>query len=132
MNSIIKISDLLKIKFLKLEILKTNVIQKCKNSIKLPSSSSLISLAAWMPSSLRFRSIRRLRAAAARSSADCAHPIMRIASVQNVLDALVGSAKQLGRNHRSGEIKLGSPGVVRFNRIFYRFYFSFCSTFFTA
>lgn len=44
-----------------------------------------MSLAAWMPSSLRLRSIRRLLAAAARSSADCAHPIMRIASVQNVL-----------------------------------------------
>lgn len=38
-----------------------------------------------MPSSLRLRSIRRLLAAAARSSADCAQPMVRIASTQNVL-----------------------------------------------
>jgi len=50
-----------------------------------PRSSSLISLAACMPSSLRLRSINRLLAAAARSSADCAQPMVRIASTQNVL-----------------------------------------------
>lgn len=50
-----------------------------------PNSSSFISLAACMPSSLRLRSIRRLLAAAARSSADCAQPMVRIASTQNVL-----------------------------------------------
>lgn len=58
----------------------------------LPNSSNLISLAAWIPSSLRFRSIKRLRAAAARSSADCAQPIVRIASTQNVLKTYLISA----------------------------------------
>ncbi|KAJ0174050.1 hypothetical protein K1T71_010196 [Dendrolimus kikuchii] len=38
-------------------------------------SSSLMSLAAWMPSSLRFFSICLLRAMAARSSADEAQPM---------------------------------------------------------
>ena len=38
-----------------------------------------------MPSSFRFRSIKRLLAAAALSSALCAQPIVRIASTQNVL-----------------------------------------------
>lgn len=41
----------------------------------LPNSNSLISLAAWMPSSLRFFSIIFDRATAARSSADDVHPI---------------------------------------------------------
>lgn len=50
-----------------------------------PSSRSLMSFAACMPSSLRLRSMRRLLAAAARSSADCAQPMVRIASTQNVL-----------------------------------------------
>lgn len=44
-----------------------------------------MSLAACNPSSFKFRSINRLRAAAARSSADCAQPMIRIASEQNVL-----------------------------------------------
>ena len=42
----------------------------------LPSSSSLMSLAAWMPSSLRFFSICLLRALDARSSALMAQPMM--------------------------------------------------------
>lgn len=42
-----------------------------------------------MPASLRFLSIKRLRAAAARSSADCAQPIVRIASMQNVLEIVL-------------------------------------------
>lgn len=42
-----------------------------------PKSSSLISLAACSPSSRRFLSICRLRARAARSSADIAQPIFR-------------------------------------------------------
>lgn len=42
-----------------------------------PNNSSLMSLAACNPSSLRFRSICRLRARAARSSADIAQPIFR-------------------------------------------------------
>lgn len=46
-----------------------------KPGLIVPSSSSLISLEAWMPSSFRFLSICRLRAAAARSSADWAHPM---------------------------------------------------------
>jgi hypothetical protein len=41
----------------------------------LPRSKSLISLAAWMPSSLRFFSISLERATAALSSADMAQPI---------------------------------------------------------
>ena len=41
----------------------------------LPSSKSLISLAAWMPSSLRFFSMSLERATAALSSADMAQPI---------------------------------------------------------
>lgn len=45
-----------------------------------PSRRSLMSLAACMPSSLRFFSICLLRARAARSSADIAHPILRPAS----------------------------------------------------
>lgn len=61
-----------------------NVVARV-NGLLLPSSSSLMSLAAWMPSSFRLRSIRRLRAAAARSSADCAQPMVRMASTQNVL-----------------------------------------------
>uniref|UniRef100_A0A1A9VGM2 Uncharacterized protein n=1 Tax=Glossina austeni TaxID=7395 RepID=A0A1A9VGM2_GLOAU len=44
-----------------------------------------MSLAACIPSSFRLRSIKRLLAAAALSSADCAQPIVRIASTQNVL-----------------------------------------------
>lgn len=40
-----------------------------------PSSNNLISLEAWIPSSFRSLSICRLRAAAARSSADCVHPM---------------------------------------------------------
>lgn len=46
----------------------------------LPSSSSLMSLAAWMPSSLRFFSICLLLAMAARSSAEEAHPMMAAAT----------------------------------------------------
>lgn len=42
----------------------------------IPSSRSLMSLAAWIPSSLRFFSICLLRARAARSSADMAQPIL--------------------------------------------------------
>ncbi|TMW43819.1 hypothetical protein DOY81_011101, partial [Sarcophaga bullata] len=61
---------------------KKNKNKKNKDS---PSNKSLISLAACMPSSLRFRSIKRLLAAAALSSALCAQPIVRIASTQNVL-----------------------------------------------
>lgn len=48
-----------------------------------------MSLAACNPSSFKFRSIKRLLAAAARSSADCAHPIIRIASEQNVLKSFI-------------------------------------------
>lgn len=47
-----------------------------KVTSNLPSSSSLISFAAWMPSSLRLRSICLDRATAARSSADDAHPML--------------------------------------------------------
>lgn len=50
-----------------------------------PNNKSLISFAAWMPSSFRLRSIKRLLAAAALSSALCAQPMVRIASTQNVL-----------------------------------------------
>lgn len=46
-----------------------------------PSRSSLMSLEAWSPSSFKFLSIIRLRAAAARSSADCAHPMSASAAV---------------------------------------------------
>lgn len=42
-----------------------------------PNNSSFMSLAACSPSSLRFLSICRLRARAARSSADMAQPIFR-------------------------------------------------------
>lgn len=55
------------------------------NVVFLPSNSSLMSFAACNPSSFKFLSIKRLRAAAARSSADCAQPMIRIASEQNVL-----------------------------------------------
>ncbi|KAI9580603.1 hypothetical protein GQX74_011273 [Glossina fuscipes] len=41
----------------------------------LPRRRSLMSLAACIPSSFRLRSIKRLLAAAALSSADCAQPI---------------------------------------------------------
>jgi hypothetical protein len=69
-----------------LSIFKINHKNKKKvQSFLLPSNSSLMSLAACNPSSFKFLSIKRLRAAAARSSADCAQPIIRIASEQNVL-----------------------------------------------
>lgn len=42
----------------------------------LPNSNSLISLAAWIPSSFKFFSISFDRAIAARSSADDVHPIV--------------------------------------------------------
>lgn len=48
----------------------------CKNcSMHLPSSKSLMSFAAWMPSSFRFFSICLERCMAARSSADVVQPI---------------------------------------------------------
>nr|CAH7729601.1 unnamed protein product [Callosobruchus chinensis] len=49
-----------------------------------PSSKSLISLAAWIPSSLRFFSICLLLARAALSSAEEVHPILQLPSAQNV------------------------------------------------
>lgn len=49
-----------------------------------PKRSNLMSLAAWMPSSLRFFSICLLLARAARSSAEEVHPILQVPSVQNV------------------------------------------------
>lgn len=51
-----------------------------------------MSLAACNPSSFKFLSINRLRAAAARSSADCAQPMIRIASEQNVLTTFFKTA----------------------------------------
>lgn len=49
--------------------------RKRYKKVVLPRSKSLISLAAWIPSSLRFFSICLLRARAARSSADEAQPM---------------------------------------------------------
>lgn len=49
-----------------------------------PNRSSLMSLAAWIPSSLRFFSICLLLARAARSSAEEVHPILQVPSLQNV------------------------------------------------
>lgn len=53
-----------------------------------PNRSSLISLAAWMPSSFRFFSICLLRAKAALSSAEEVQPILQVPSVQNVAPVL--------------------------------------------
>ena len=50
----------------------------CSQHSHSPSSSSLMSLAAWIPSSLRFFSICLLRAREARSSALMAQPMMRV------------------------------------------------------
>lgn len=50
------------------------VINCCK--LHLPSSKSLMSFAAWMPSSFRFFSICLERCMAARSSADVVQPIL--------------------------------------------------------
>lgn len=47
-------------------------------SVIVPKRSNLMSFAAWIPSSLRFFSICLLRALEARSSADMAHPMMKL------------------------------------------------------
>lgn len=56
-----------------------------------------MSLAAWMPSSLRFFSICLLRAIAARSSAEEVHPMVRAASMQNVTAAFWDSHSLIHR-----------------------------------
>lgn len=70
-----------------------------------PSKRSLISLAAWIPSSFRFRSMRRLLAAAALSSADCAQPIVRIASTQNVLKVVGIGREWPNKKHHEKKIQ---------------------------
>lgn len=67
-----------------------------------------MSLAAWMPSSLRFFSICLLRARAARSSADMAQPILLQVAFTNATPAFYKrdpwrSTKKISRNPRTPE-----------------------------
>jgi hypothetical protein len=75
----------------------------CENGrADLPSSSSLMSLAACIPSSLRFFSICLLRANAARSSALIAQPILaqKLDSGPILTDVCGRSSTQKQCNHR--------------------------------
>lgn len=77
-----------------------------------------MSFAACKPSSFKFLSINRLLAAAARSSADCAHPIIRIASEQNVLTNFSFHLTSLRlRTEMWPKIKQNLIKLVDFNRV---------------
>ncbi|CAH2226386.1 jg16854 [Pararge aegeria aegeria] len=84
---------------------------KFMNDKTVPSSNNFISLEACMPSSFKFLSIARLRAAAARSSADCVHPMSAAVPVPSP-----PRLPSRARSHRSLCIRSGRVLPPRPNR----------------